>query len=70
MCFGDIELQNNRTLIVTALSRSPIDVLTQLLKEIIGEAWEPTEMEYTPITAIDNQTGKQCVLPVETNPTH
>gem|GEM_PF-1815289 len=67
MCFGDIELQDNRTLIVTAMSRSRMAALSRILKKLMGEQLPQPDMDYDPVRVIDKQTGKHYALPVDTH---
>ena len=65
MCFGDIELQDNRTLLVTAMSGSRMAALSRILKELLREQLPQPDIDCDPITVIDKQTGEHCALPVE-----
>lgn len=57
MCFGDIELQHNHTLHITALSALRMRILLELLREDCGDLGRP-KMKYDPVQVIDKRTGK------------
>jgi len=60
MCFGDIELQHNHTLFVTALSDLRMRILLGLLREDCGDLGRP-KMHYDPVRVIDKRTGKSVI---------
>jgi hypothetical protein len=60
MCFGDIELQHNHTLFVTAMSDVRMRALLSLLREDCGDLGRP-RIKYEPIQVIDKRTGKSVV---------
>lgn len=60
-CFGDIELQHNRKLVVTALSDNRKAILMDILVRTLGLVVSGV-MRNT-IHGIDKQTGKKCKIP-------
>ena len=60
MCFGDIELQHNHTLFVTAMSDLRMRALLNLLREDCGDLGRP-RIKYEPVQVIDKRTGKSVV---------
>ncbi len=60
MCFGDIELQHNHTLFITALSDLRMGILLELVREDCGDLGRP-KMKYDPLRLIDKRTGKSIV---------
>jgi hypothetical protein len=58
LCFGDVELKGNRTLVVTAMSELRMQVLLALLRDIAGDLLEEPRITYDDIPMIDKQTGK------------
>lgn len=61
LCFGDIELKDNRTLLITAMSDVRMRVLLDFVREVCGDVLGSPEMEYDPVTAIDKRTGESVV---------
>ncbi len=59
LCFGDIELNPNRTLYVTALSDIRMQALLAFLREILSDEFELPAVRYEPVTVIDKRSGKQ-----------
>jgi len=41
LCFGDVELQHKRKLIVTALSETRMEILLSVLREMLGDDIKP-----------------------------
>jgi len=60
ICFGDIELQHNHTLFVTATSDLRMRALLNLLREDCGDLGRP-RTKYEPVQVIDKRTGKSVV---------
>ena len=58
LCFGDIELKQNRTLVVGAMSNLRMETLLALLREIAGDLLGEPRITYGEIPVIDKQTGK------------
>ncbi len=58
LCFGDLELKNNRTLLVTAMSDLRMQTLLALLQEIAGDCLTEPRMSQDPMLVIDKETGK------------
>lgn len=58
LCFGDIELKHNRTLLVTAMSDLRMQTLLALLQEIADDCLAEPHMSQDPILAIDKKTSK------------
>ena len=48
LCFGDVELQHRRKLIVTALSEMRMEVLLAVLREMLGDDIKPKIRRDTP----------------------
>jgi hypothetical protein len=63
LCFGDIELKQNRTLLVSALSDVRMRVLLDLLQEIAGDYLGKPEMSRDPALAIDKLSGEITAQP-------
>lgn len=53
-----MELKDNRTLLVTAMSDLRMRVLLDLLQEIAGDILGEPQMERDPVPAIDKRTRK------------
>lgn len=64
-CFGDIELQRNRTLIVTAMSEMRMAVLLDVLAEMTGLSQPVAKRD--PVYGFDKRTGKRCVIPIKSS---
>ena len=62
-CFGDIELQHNRKLVVTGMSETRMASLLGILAEMIG-FYAPI-LKRDPVYGVDKRTGKRCVVPVQ-----
>ncbi len=62
VCFGDFELRDGRTLIVTAMSDRRMRVLRALLRES-GVALPAPRMRYDRIQVIDKRTGEVQRMP-------
>ncbi|NJP10405.1 MAG: hypothetical protein HC866_13785 [Leptolyngbyaceae cyanobacterium RU_5_1] len=58
-CFGDLELKNNRTFVVTAMSNLRMRILLELLQEVAGDTLGKPRMTYDSIDVLDKVTGKQ-----------
>jgi len=58
LCFGDIELKHNRTLLVTAMSDLRMQTLLALLQELAGDCLIEPHMSQDPVLVIDKNTGK------------
>lgn len=58
LCFGDVELKDNTTLIVTAMSDLRMQVLLDLLQEIASECLGSQQLHHAPVPLIDKKTGK------------
>jgi hypothetical protein len=63
ICFGDIELQHQQTLIASAVSAPRMAVLLDLLTEAGGTGLASPTVEHDPIHVFDKQTRGQYVLP-------
>jgi hypothetical protein len=63
LCFGDIELTQNRTLSVSAMSDLRMRVLLDLLQEIAGDYLSKPQMSRDPALAIDKLSGKITAQP-------
>jgi hypothetical protein len=59
LCFGDIELRQNHTLVVSAMSDVRMRVLLELLQEIAGDHLGRPRMSWDPLPAIDKPSGKR-----------
>ena len=57
ICFGDVELRDGQTLIVTAMSDLRMRVLRTLLRDT-GVALPAPRMQYDRVQVIDKRTGK------------
>ena len=62
LCFGDIELRENRTLLVTAMSDLRMDISLNILKEITGDSLGKPKIAYDKILLIDKLTHKSRFL--------
>ena len=58
LCFGDIELEENRTLIVGAISDLRMRVLLDLLEEIAGDCLGEPQISREAILAVDKKSSK------------
>jgi hypothetical protein len=58
LCFGDLELKRNRTLLVTAMSDIRMQTLLNLLKELTGERLGVPEIAYDPVQVIDKRSRR------------
>ena len=61
MCFGDIELQHNHTLFVTAMSDVRMRILLNLLREDCGRWIGQPRIKYDVMRVIDKRTGKLVI---------
>ena len=61
ICFGDIELKRNRTLIVSAMSDLRMQALLTVLQEILGDLPE-ARIDREDIPVLDKRTGKSRML--------
>ncbi len=68
LCFGDIELKQNRTLLVSAMSDVRMRVLLDLLQEIAGDYLSKPQMSRDPVLAIDKLSGKMTKQPSKGTP--
>jgi hypothetical protein len=57
-CFGDFELLNAETLIVTALSKRRMEILLALLHELAGDSLGIPQMEYDKVTQVKKPRGQ------------
>ncbi len=58
LCFGDLELKYNRTLVASAMSSTRLQTLLALLREIAGDLLGKPYMRQDPALALDKRTGK------------
>lgn len=58
LCFGDVELKDNTTLLLTAMSDLRMQRLLAVLHECTGEYLGAPRLSYDPVPLIDKQTGK------------
>lgn len=58
LCFSDLELKYNRTLIVSAMSEPRVQALLAFLQEINGEFLGKPHIRQDPVCLIDTRTGK------------
>jgi hypothetical protein len=58
LCFGDVELKDNTTLIVTAMSDLRMQMLLDLLHEIASDCLGSPQIRYDPVPLIDKKTGQ------------
>jgi hypothetical protein len=68
LCFGDIELKQNRTLLVTAISDLRMRVLLDLLQEIAGDHLGKPRMKRDPVLVIDKLSNKMVERPPKGRP--
>jgi hypothetical protein len=61
LCFGDLELKDNHTLLVTAMSDLRMQMLLDLLQEIAEDCLGSPRMRYDQVHGIDKRTGKTQV---------
>lgn len=59
LCFGDLELKQNRTLLVTALSDRRMRVLRDLLQELFGDSLGAPQLARDPIPTIDKKRRRR-----------
>jgi hypothetical protein len=58
LCFGDVELKDNTTLLLTAMSDIRMQRLLEILHECAGEYLDAPRLSYDPVPLIDKQTSK------------
>lgn len=58
LCFGDLELKENRTLLVTAMSDLRMHVLLDLLQEIAGDCLGTPQLSQDPVPVIEKTARK------------
>ena len=58
LCFGDFELKQNRTLLVTAMSETRMQVLLDVLKELTGDRLGVPKIIYDQVQVIDKRSVK------------
>ena len=58
LCFGDVELKHNRTLLVTGMSDLRMQTLLALLQEIAGDCLGEPRVSHDPVMVIDKNTGE------------
>jgi hypothetical protein len=58
LCFGDLELKENHTLVVTAMSDLRVRVLLDLLQEVAGDLLDSPHVSQDPTPVIEKPTGK------------
>lgn len=58
LCFGDFELEENRTLVVTAMSDLRMRVQLDLLREIASDCLGSPEMSRNPVPVIEKPTRR------------
>lgn len=63
LCFGDIELKQNRTLLVTAMSQVRMRTLLDLLNEIAADLVTKPKMHHDSVLVVDKRTGKRLEVP-------
>ncbi len=63
LCFGDIELKQNHTLLLTAMSDVRMRVLLELVQEIAGDLLDQPRMSWDPVPTIDKPSGKMREQP-------
>lgn len=68
LCFGDIELKQNHTLLVTAMSDVRMRILLDLLQEIAGDYLGQPRMSRDPVLTIDKSTRKMTPQPSKRKP--
>jgi len=57
LCFGDIELRNAQTLMITALSNLRMETLLNLLRELAGDSLGTPVIKYDPIKHLPKAKG-------------
>ena len=58
VCFGDMELLQARTLVVTAMSDLRMRVLLDVARELCGDTLGKPRRRYDPVYGIDKRSGK------------
>jgi hypothetical protein len=58
LCFGDIELKRNHTLLVSTMSDLRMQTLLALLQEIAGDLLSEPRITYDAVLVINKETGK------------
>lgn len=66
VCFGDIELKQNHTLLLTAISELRLQALLNLLQEVAGEQLVTPRIQKDEPNAIDKQSSGQVQAPLPT----
>jgi len=62
LCFGDVELQDDQRLIVTAMSAQRMALLLYVLYDCLGSLITVPEVTYDPLHVIDKQTGERITI--------
>jgi hypothetical protein len=62
LCFGDLELMEDRSLLVTAMSDLRMQTLLAVLQEIAGDLLDEPRRSRDPDLVIDKRTGKSRVI--------
>ncbi|MCX7011140.1 MAG: hypothetical protein NTW86_01000 [Candidatus Sumerlaeota bacterium] len=63
LCFGDVELVENRELIVTALSAMRMALLLYVLYDLAGSLLTIPRISYDPIEMLDRDTLERVTIP-------
>ncbi len=59
LCFGDLELKNNNTLIARAMSERRWQAMLDFLQEVLGDTLGTPQIQYEPVQGFDKRTRKQ-----------
>jgi hypothetical protein len=62
LCFGDVELQDDQRLIVTAMSAQRMALLLYVLYDCSGSLLTIPRIAYDPLQVIDKQTGERVSI--------
>jgi hypothetical protein len=68
LCFGDVALKQNHTLLVTAMSDLRMRVLLDLLQEIAGDYLGTPQMSRDPLVVIDKTASRARLRLPQRNP--
>ncbi len=63
LCFGDLELLQGRTLVVTAMSDLRMQTMVDVLRELFGDTLGQPRITYDPVYGIDKRSGKKTTKP-------
>lgn len=68
LCFGDLELIEGRTLLITAMSTLRMHAMLDVLRELFGDTLGRPRQQYDPVYGIDKRSGKMVTASTQTAP--